>query len=189
MTTELATTELTSQQKAEICGILSIGCDREAAADYIGCSLADVQKAMRNDPAFLTKVRRVEANAEVTHMRAIVEFAREKKDWKASVWWLERRSPERYGRRSAGAITERQLKEFIAIVADIMRDVRGTDDRQRVIGKLQSLADAIHNTLRDTSFDVASLFGDGEAPISDDAVDAADDLPSGDSNEWFGDLG
>lgn len=188
MTIEPQKPGLTDLQKAEVFGVLSAGCDREAAADYIGCSLADLQSVLRNDAEFLTRVRRTEASAEVTHMQAIVAFAREKKDWKASVWWLERRSPERYGRRTPGVITERQLKSFISVVGEVIRDVASTDDRQRVIAKLQNLAEAIHDTLRDTTFDVAGLLTDDGSRSAADAIDAIDDAQSEGSAALFDSL-
>ena len=97
MTSELITPALTDEQKGQICGILSVGCDRETAANFVGCSLADIRRAMQHDRAFAANVRRTEAGVELSHMRTVQEAAKEAKNWRASVWWLERRSPERFG--------------------------------------------------------------------------------------------
>jgi hypothetical protein len=136
MTCELIAVELTDEQKGQVCGILSVGCDRQTAADYIGCSLADIRRTMQRDPQFLASVRRAEASVELNHMRNVQELASSKKDWRASVWWLERRSPERFARRSPGAVTARQLKAFVSILGDALKhEVHNAEIRQ-VIARL-----------------------------------------------------
>ena len=52
---------------------------------------------MQHDAEFVANVRRAEASVELSHMRNVQQAAKDKKDWRASVWWLERRSPERFG--------------------------------------------------------------------------------------------
>src|SRR5687768_13729973 len=99
MTHEPSPIPLTDEQKSQIRGILSVGCDRQTAVDYVGCSLADIRRAMLEDAAFMADVRRAEAGIELMHMRNVQEAAEKKKEWRASVWWLEQRSPERFARK------------------------------------------------------------------------------------------
>ena len=96
--------------EATMSAILSIGCDRETAANYTNCSLSDIRREMLRDVAFAAEVLQAEAASELAHMRNVQNAAGENKNWRASVWWLERRSPERFGRRNAETITTRQLK-------------------------------------------------------------------------------
>jgi hypothetical protein len=160
MTGPLATTALTDEQKAQVIGILSIGCDRQTVADYVGCTLADIRRAMRGDRLFAAEIRRAEASVEVTHMRNVQELAKEKKDWRASVWWLERRSPERFARRSPGAVTARQLKEYLAILADVLQHgVRDAEDRSRVLARLESLADSVDHMLWESEWTASEVDG------------------------------
>lgn len=134
---------LTELQKAQICTVLSIGCDRQTAVDYTGCSLKQLRNAMRNDTAFATELRRAEASAELTHMRNVQELAKVKKDWKASVWWLERRAPERFARR-AGSLTARQLKTFVAILSErLQENLANAKDQARIADCLRQFADEI----------------------------------------------
>ena len=184
MTCELVLSELTEMQKAEICGVLSVGCDRQTAADFVGCALADIRRAMQHDPQFLARVRRAEASAELSHMRNVQESAATKKQWRASVWWLERRSPERFARR-AGAITARQLKAFVAIVSDaIQNEVQNAEDRQRTLVRLAAIAESVEQMLRDAQA------GSGEPVIAADwsVLDALDndaaDVVAGDVSEF-----
>src|SRR4051812_28378597 len=105
MTGELVQTTLTDAQKGQICGILSVGCDRETAANFAGCTTADIGRTMRDDPAFAAHVHRTEAGCEMGHMRTVQEAAKDAKNWRASVWWMERHAPERFGPRGAGVVT------------------------------------------------------------------------------------
>lgn len=150
MTCEPTPPALTDEQQTQICGILTVGCDRQTAANYVGCKLAAIRNQMRRDSAFLARVLRAEASAEFNHMCNVQESAKGKKDWRASVWWLERRSPERFARRDPGTITVRQLKAFIAMLADALaNDVTNAADRQRVLSRLQALAESSSQLLAD----------------------------------------
>ena len=60
---------------------------------------------MLRDADFAAEVRRAEAPVELSHMRNVQNAAQDGKNWRASVWWLERRSPERFGPRGAGTVT------------------------------------------------------------------------------------
>jgi hypothetical protein len=134
---------LTDHQKGQICGILSVGCDRETAANFAGCSTADIGRAMRQDSSFAANIRRTEAGIELSHMRNIEQAATEAKNWRASVWWLERHAPERFGPRGAGEVTGRQLKEFIALLVRILNEEIRQEDRQRVTDRLNQTVSAL----------------------------------------------
>lgn len=151
MTCESKHSALTDEQQSQICAILTVGCDRQTAADYVGCTLADIRKQMLRDAAFLARVLRAEASVELGHMRNVQESAKEKKDWRASVWWLERRSPERFARRDPGSITARQLSTFVGLLADALaNDVTNAADRQRVLSRLRALARSSLQMIADT---------------------------------------
>jgi hypothetical protein len=141
MTLNIVAPQLTNDQKANICGILSVGCDRETAANFVGCTTADIGRTMRQDPAFAANVHRTEAGCELGHMRTVKEAAKEPKNWRASVWWMERNAPERFGPRGAGAVTIRQLDEFLNVLTDLISEEVDCDDIQRRI--LARMADAL----------------------------------------------
>jgi hypothetical protein len=148
---------LTDEQKGRICGILSVGCDRQTAADFVGCSLGDVRRALQCDGDFLANVRRAEAGVELSHMRNVQQAAQDKKDWKASIWWLECRSPERFARRS-GTVTVPQLKAFVAILIDTLAsEVSNIEDRQRVLARMRQISESVEQLLRDARADVVDL--------------------------------
>jgi hypothetical protein len=174
MTCQLIPSELTDEQKGQIYGILSVGCDRQTAAYFVGCSLADIRRAMEQDATFAAGVCRAEAGAELNHMRNVQQAAKDEKHWRASVWWLERRSPERFGPRGPGVVTARQLKAFVEILADVLReDVRDADERQQILARLNALGSSADQMLRDNQLNLNAA-----ARMTDVAsAETADEVP------------
>jgi hypothetical protein len=150
MSWEMKLTTLTDEQQGRICGILSIGCDRWTAANAVGCLVSDIRRAMQRDSQFADSIRRAEAAAELSHMRNVQEAAKGEKNWRASVWWLERQSPERFGTRGTSIVTPRQLKAFVAILVDcVLEEVHSAEDRVRVTARMRSIADAADQLIRE----------------------------------------
>ena len=176
MTCELIPSELTDEHKGQIYGILSVGCDRQTAANFVGCSLAEIRRAMQQDATFAAGVCRAEAGAELNHMRNVQQAAKDEKHWRASVWWLERRSPERFGPRGPGVVTARQLRAFVEILADVLReDVRDADERQQILARLNTLASSVDQMLRDNQLSLSGAASTTETASSAIAGDALQD--------------
>jgi hypothetical protein len=168
---------LTAEQKNSICSVLSLGCDRETAANWVACSLADIRRAMRADAAFAANLRHAEAGAEMKHMRVIYNASEDVKNWRASVWWLERHSPERFGPRVAGQITRRQLKAFIELMSEIvLSSTSGSESRQLVLGRLKSLSDSLELLMRDAQASEALSISEADQLV--DYRDTVDETSS-----------
>jgi hypothetical protein len=126
--------------RRDLLATLMVGCDRETAAHYVGTILSELRRQLAADPHFAADVRRAEARAELAHIRNIYNAASDAKNWRASVWWLERRSPERYGSRGAGVVTERQLQAFVdELAAAFELDVHDGNDRERLLARLRGI--------------------------------------------------
>lgn len=161
---------LTEEQKREALLILSIGCDRATAASYVGTSAASLEAATAEDRAFADAVARAEAAAEMAHMRNVQQAAKEEKNWRASVWWLERRLPDRYGRRNAESVTPGELKRFLAALAEaVAEEVSHPQDRERLLQRVRSLG-----VLEEPPFASPDDDEPNEAPEPNDASDTAD---------------
>lgn len=189
MTGQLITLRLTDEQKSHICGVLSIGCDWHTAANFVDCSLADIRCAMRDDPEFAARVRRTEAGAEVACMRTIHEAAKDPKNWRTAVWWLERHAPERFA-RNAGIVTARQLKTFIALLADVLHGGEQTPlERREIIARLKTFAESVDRLLRHEQLcdDEALDFGETDLPADELPEIAAQLEASDDPNSANGD--
>ncbi len=143
---------LSDEQKREAVLIASVGCDRETIAKYVGCGRDELDTALLLDRAFGCELRRAEAACELAHMRNLQQAGRDVRQWRASVWWLERRAPERYAKRDAGSVGRRDLVAFLRDVAgSIAAAVRNEDDRERVIAELQTLSEDAADPLRLTA--------------------------------------
>jgi hypothetical protein len=173
---------LSDEQKGQICGILSVGCDRQTAANFVGCSIAEIGRLMQHDPAFAANVRRTEAGTELAHMRNVQQAAKDAKNWRASVWWLERHAPERFGRRGAGAMTFPQVDAFMEIVAGILtEEIHDSGDQQRVLAKLKQATDTLRETihlqaLHSTATSIELSPDDLPAASDDEPVNLLEDL-------------
>lgn len=162
-------TRLTDKQRDEATLIASVGCDRETIASYVGCPAEDLAAECRADAEFAAALRRAEAACELAHMRNIQQAARDERHWRASVWWLERRLPERYARREPGAVSRRELARFLTnVAAGVASSVTSQADRDRVIGALAELNEQLYDPLMIDAEDVgtsgwASTPSEGEA--------------------------
>jgi hypothetical protein len=181
MKCELISDDLTDEQKAQICGVVSVGCDWQTAANFTDCSLAGIRRAMRLDPRFAASVRRAEAGAELSHMRTIQKACEDPKNWRTSVWWLERRAPERFARR-ADVITTEQLKAFVAMLIDTLNSGQPTSsERSQLIARLHAFADSVERLM----WDEGEAAADTVAPIH--GSDSADGIGQGESSNDFSD--
>lgn len=150
---------LSDEQKQKVCMYLSAGCDRETAAKLTNCSHWDIHGAMLGDAAFAAEVRYSEGASELAHVRNVQHAAQDVKNWRASVWWLERRSPERYGKRDAGTVTTRHMKAFVAqLVAVVVEELQDPIARQRLADRFDQLVASLDQL----------IFENAGGPIDDD---------------------
>lgn len=134
----------TDEQKRECCLMISIGCDRETACNYLGKTAAELRLEIRNDAEFGKQLLRAEATPEFNHMRNLYQAAKDAKHWRASVWWLERRAPERYARRLPDSLTTNELCRFVEELAEaILSEVNNDQDRRRLLARLIELTDNV----------------------------------------------
>ncbi|MEX0586598.1 MAG: hypothetical protein WD176_08140 [Pirellulales bacterium] len=182
MTCELVVVELTDEQKGRVCGILSVGCDRQTAANFVGCSVADIRRAMRRDAQFAASVCHGRAGCELSHMRNVQQAAQDARHWRASVWWLEHSLPERFVKRGASAVTSRQLEDFVAILVDTVSEaVHDAADLKRVVARLEAIGKSVDQMQHDTFGEARELCGTAIGSLTEGAVD---DLESSPDEEW-----
>lgn len=132
---------LSEAQQRECCMLLSIGCDRQMVCHYLGISVGALSKLLRRDAAFNQRVLRAEATAELKQMQNLCEATKDPKNWRASVWWLETRSPERFARRNPQTVTVAELEELVDQLAQaIAIEVGEEQDRRRLLDRLQQIA-------------------------------------------------
>ena len=132
---------LTDQQKLDFCGLVSVGCDRETAGKYCGGTPGQLRREMELDAKFAKEVVRAEGTAEFAHMRTLHEAAKDVKNWRVSMWWLERRAPERFARRPPRTIPIAKLDRLLEEIASLI--VEGVTDQRtcrRLLKRLEQVA-------------------------------------------------
>ena len=128
--------------------MLLVGCDRETASKYLGCTPTQLRDELKRNPEFSRQLLRAEGSAEFHQMRNLHEATKDGKQWRASVWWLERLAPGRFARRAANAITEAEWQQFLESLADaIMSEITNEADRRRLLACLARMAQAVHTDL------------------------------------------
>ena len=134
---------LTDIQKRNFTMVVQLGCSRGTAGKYVAASPAQVSAALQSDPAFAQRVAQAEAAAEVQFMGRVHKAAEDEKNWRTSVWWLERRAREEASTASATtgeliAAVRTALEKFAdIIVAELPDPLR----RQAIIDQLLLIAE------------------------------------------------
>ncbi|MEM9656957.1 MAG: hypothetical protein AAF961_01220, partial [Planctomycetota bacterium] len=133
---------LTDQQQRELCLVAAVGCDRQTACRYVGCSPGDVAAEMIADATFRARLLRAEASAKLTHLRNVHQASQDEKNWRASVWWLERRDPEQYGGQPARPLDVAQLEAVVLQIAEaIAAEVSNPVEIERLITRIEKIAE------------------------------------------------
>lgn len=135
---------ITAEQKSEFCLIVSIGCDRETACKLLNCSPAQLQGELQQDAEFSAKLLRAEATAELNHMRNLHNAAKDEKNWRVSVWWLERCAADRYARRAPESVSAKELSSIVDELAEVIAlEFTDQDDRWRLLNRLAQIARSV----------------------------------------------
>jgi hypothetical protein len=129
--------KLTPARERRIVEAARLGAHREQAAAAGGVSRSTLQRWLREGEAddaperlqkFVKAVHGAETEAELEALRAI-ERAAADGDWRAMVWRLERRWPERWGRTTRHELTGRD-GEAIAVREEGGWDLRKLSDEE-----------------------------------------------------------
>ncbi len=131
---------LTEVKRREIFAILAVGCSRTVAARYVGCHPITILRTARKDPEFAEALEAAESRHEIGHLTHINAAAKEGRYWRAAAWALERRYPDRYGRRKARTVTVDQISQALAQFADvILEEVTDVELQERIFARLSEL--------------------------------------------------
>jgi hypothetical protein len=120
---------LTEKEKDALTAALKLGNTRETAANVVGCTPEELLAEVESDPQLERDVRQAEAAAEVQHMRTVHKAAQDEKNWRSSVWWLERRDRQRsaaakWGLSDVTAAIQAAVKRLLEIILNEVPDLR-----------------------------------------------------------------
>lgn len=129
--------ELTQQK---VCAVLALGCSRKTAADYLGCSPELIRSTARRRKEFAVQATKSEAICEISALTQLSKALKDERNWRAVIWLLERRFPDRYGLRAPRSASPRQVIEVMNQLIDVVAgEVHDAEDQRRVVARLQSL--------------------------------------------------
>ncbi len=141
-------------KRREIVAILSMGCTRRAAANYVGCAPSTIRRTARRDDNFARQLRHAESQSEVRHVKNINTAAEEARYWRASAWVLERKFPDEYGVRGPDVITVEQILLLLTRFAEIVaEEVPEEKTRQRILERLDELTASLREPSPDEPID------------------------------------
>lgn len=148
--------------------MLMVGCDRETAGNYLGFSPSQLRNELQQDGDLLREVLRAEAAAVFHQIRNLHEATKDSKQWRASVWWLERRIPERFARRAANAISTTEWHQFLETLAEmVVTEISSEEDRQRLLARLSEIAEEVDAQPATSPSDAKEFPSDEIGPASD----------------------
>jgi hypothetical protein len=93
------------KRAAAILDAIRKGATRSAAAASAGVSERSLYEWQQEFPQFSQSIKKADAEAEMA-MIDVIRTAAEKGTWQAAAWWLERRHPESWRRRSSVTVLD-----------------------------------------------------------------------------------
>lgn len=132
--------KLTAPQRADVCAILSAGGTRRVAAAYAGCTVAAIHLTAEREPAFREQLHQAEARCEVKLLTFLQEAAKNKQQWRAASWLLERKYPQRYVLRPPDTVTLDQVSYLLSQFCDIVLADVPAELQETVRSRLNDLA-------------------------------------------------
>jgi hypothetical protein len=128
-------------KRRDIIAILSVGCSRTTAAQYVGCHVSTITRTAARDPEFEEQVRQAESLLEIKHLKNIDAAAKDTRYWRAAAWALERRWPQRWGPRRAASLSAEQVGQALEQFAQlVVEEVTEVETRDRILKRLDELA-------------------------------------------------
>jgi transposase len=137
--------QLTPEVQARIVQAVSAGSYLDTAASYAGVARSTMYRWLnrgRRDKKgvyaeFAKAVHKAMADAEIRDITQIAKAT--EASWQASAWRLERKFPDRWGRRDPRGYTSEQFTSFVMRLSEIVKDLLGAEQRQAFAQKLDAL--------------------------------------------------
>lgn len=135
-------------KQREIVAIISMGCSRRTAAQYVGCDRKTIQNTAERNEKFAEKLERAQSQAVVTHVKNINSAAKKAQYWRAAAWALERLNPEEYATPHPDMISLEQVSRMIDGFARIVIDAVPVDAyRKSIIKRLGDLTKMVSESV------------------------------------------
>lgn len=131
---------LSETKQRELLALLAVGCSRRTAARYVNCTQKAINDLARSNPEFAEKLRRAEANLEIESLKNVFNAAKQEKNWRASAWVLERKSPQEFLKKRPDVVPTDLLDTLLdRIVALLIDECPAAVKRKNFLQKLNAI--------------------------------------------------
>ncbi|MBA3483866.1 MAG: hypothetical protein H0T51_18835 [Pirellulales bacterium] len=133
---------ITDFEKGQLDSVLKMGCSRDTACKYAGVSADRLLAEMQRDPTFERSILHAESHPEVRHIGNVNKASQDERNWRSSVWWLERREREQESAHDwsqwnyPAAVRDALDKLIDVVMTEIVDPVR----RQAIVAELLKIA-------------------------------------------------
>jgi hypothetical protein len=124
-----------------VAGLIRLGCDLRTASWAAGRSPVEVKRDLEANADFVREVKQAESTFEYKHLQHLEEAAKDKKNWRVSMWLLERRLPDKYEKQRPRTVKESQLMPLLKSLADAIVD--GVEDDEQRAALLKRVEDTV----------------------------------------------
>ena len=139
-------------KQAELCALMSQGCNVERAAVYVGCSVSTIRRELRRNKEFNHRLATAIISAELDPLKALHRAAQ--KHWRAAAWLLERLNAQRFAKQRVNVLKPEHLKSFIdQLTAAIFEEAPDAAARARVQQKLEAFIVDINREIKAAELD------------------------------------
>lgn len=106
---------LDERKRRVVLTLLANGSSRRVAANYVGCSPSTISKTIARDSEFAAAVAAAEQNIEIESLREIRRAAKERGNWRAAAWLLERHNPQDFAVRPHDSFSDEQVVDMLFV--------------------------------------------------------------------------
>jgi hypothetical protein len=135
---------LDAERQAEVCAVIAQGLTVQTAADFVGIGQTTIYRTARKNPEFAAALVRARSRHEYILVRSVKDAAVERKDWRAAAWLLAHTFRDRYYVRQPRGLPVEQVRLLFERFSEaLLSEVRNTEDRRRVMTRLQKISDDV----------------------------------------------
>lgn len=136
---------LDAAKQRDLCALIAIGCSRETAAAYVGCSPRAIYDLAHREPTFAAQLLKADHTCEVHALSLLNKVGTDSRNWRVLTWMLERKFPERYGSRKPSTVSNEDLASVVDRFAALLaEELPAGEVRERVLERLSTALDCLH---------------------------------------------
>jgi lambda repressor-like predicted transcriptional regulator len=138
--TRIKVATLDEPLQKRLASLVMMGCTLRTAARVAGIAPQRLRKVLLHDPKLSERLLVAEAICEFTNLERLRDAAKDSKNWRIVVWFLERRFPYRYMPRPFSGVSATQMQTTLkSIGEEIAKQFTAPSDRERIIAALGDL--------------------------------------------------